>query len=106
MSHYCLPRGPVPPSDAEHRQERYPRSDWLNIAGESSSITPYASSAVSGCSGTISPPARYRHRQLLQYRLTLTGEEISVRLLLEELDDISEVVLVYEGPRVVKKIAR
>ncbi|MGI9952615.1 hypothetical protein V3F56_09670 [Moorellaceae bacterium AZ2] len=44
--------------------------------------------------------------RLLQYRLWLAGEQLSIPLLLEELDDITEVALLYPGPRVVRKIAR
>lgn len=44
--------------------------------------------------------------RLLQYRLWLAGERLSIPLLLEELDDITEVALLYPGPRVVRKIAR
>jgi hypothetical protein len=44
--------------------------------------------------------------KLLQYRLARTGIDLSVNLLLEELEEISEVLLLYDGPRVVRKIAR
>jgi len=44
--------------------------------------------------------------RLLQYRLLRVGERLSIPLLLEELDDITEVTLLYPGPRVVRKIAR
>jgi len=44
--------------------------------------------------------------KLLQLRLAEAGEPLSVKLLLDELNDITEVVLVYEGPRVVKRLAK
>ncbi len=44
--------------------------------------------------------------RLLRYRLWLAGERLSIPLLLEELDDITEVTLLYPGPRMVRKIAR
>jgi hypothetical protein len=44
--------------------------------------------------------------KLLQYRLAQTGTDLSVNLLLEELEEISEVLLLYDGPRVVRKITR
>jgi hypothetical protein len=44
--------------------------------------------------------------RLLQYRLWRAGERLSIPLLLEELDDITEVTLLYPGPRVVRKMAR
>ncbi|MGQ9713078.1 MAG: IS1634 family transposase [Desulfotomaculales bacterium] len=44
--------------------------------------------------------------KLLQYRLARTGIDLSVNLLLEELEEISEVLLLYDGPRVVRRIAR
>jgi len=44
--------------------------------------------------------------RLLQYRLWQAGERLSIPLLPEEPDDITEVTLLYPGPRVVRKIAR
>lgn len=44
--------------------------------------------------------------RLLQYRLLRAGERLSIPMLLEELHDITELTLLYPGPRVVRKIAR
>jgi transposase len=43
--------------------------------------------------------------KLLQLRLAAVGEQISVKMLLDELNDITEVAFVYPGPRVVRKLA-